>query len=136
MRLIRDISKVENFRTDPASEKVAFIKRDFVKPEPEGTIILLPFRITGYDLDCDGSALAQLKALDNRLDTTGWRPNGIGLYPDVGFVVDKNEFEDTVKALSFQTNPCISCDQYSVSKCGPDCEPCNKKKDYLKSKEI
>ena len=57
MRFIREItSKEENFRVEPLTttpEVIAkVIRRDFVEPEPVGTIVLFPFRITGYGRDC------------------------------------------------------------------------------------
>ncbi len=66
-------------------------RRDPVKVEPEGTIILLPFKIVGYDKDCDGSAMARLEAIDIDGRTTGWCPDCIGLYPDSGLVVTQDE---------------------------------------------
>lgn len=98
MRPARDITaEEENFRTepmfpgDPARSGIAVIKRDPVEPEPVGTIILRPFRITGYDKDCDGSLMARLEAIDCEGDSTGWTVNCIGIYDESTLVVNDLE---------------------------------------------
>ena len=99
MRFIREITaKEENFRGEPLfpGNKALQIKRDFVEPEPIGTVILIPFRISGYGKDCDGSALATLTAIDNNFEETGWRPDCIGLYPSSGLIVSEQEYKDMV----------------------------------------
>ena len=104
MRFIREVtSKEENFRVEPLTttpEVIAkMVRRDFVEPEPVGTIVLFPFRITGYGRDCDGSALAKVEALDNDFHTTGWTENCIGLYPSVGLVVTEEEYKKMVDGV-------------------------------------
>lgn len=95
MRPVKEITAAEeNFRTELVSG-AAFdvIKRDPVKPEPEGTIILVPFRITGYDPDCDGSLMARLEAIDKDGEATGWTTNCHGLYPSIDLVVTPEELK-------------------------------------------
>jgi hypothetical protein len=96
MRKIREITaEEENFRVEhPPQSLVGVIKRDPVKPEPEGTVILMPFRIAGYDSDCDGSLMARLEALTSDGEhATGWALDCIGLYPDSGYVVSSEELK-------------------------------------------
>jgi hypothetical protein len=95
MRPVKEITAAEeNFRTEPVPG-TAFdvIKRDPVKPEPEGTIILVPFRITGYDQDCDGSLMARLEAIDKDGEATGYTTNCHGLYPSTDLVVTPEELK-------------------------------------------
>ena len=105
MRPVREVTaEEENFRTEPlfkpgdpeySPEFHVFetTKRDFVKPEPEGTIVLMAFRVTGYDQDCDGSAMAQLQQIDRDGEETGWEPNQIGLFPTTDIVVSLDEWQ-------------------------------------------
>ena len=89
MRPVKEITaEVENFRIEKC-----FVKRDPVKPEPEGTIILVPFRITGYDPGCDGSLMARLEAIDKDGEATGWTTNCHGLYPSTDLVVTPEELK-------------------------------------------
>jgi hypothetical protein len=97
MRPVREITAdEENFRLEPIDgcSNAGCIRRDPVKPEPEGTIILKAFRITGYDQDCDGSLMARLEAIDQKGDTTGWQPKNIGLYPSTELVVSLEELQE------------------------------------------
>lgn len=102
MRPVREITaKEENFRMEPVpGASFDVIRRDPVKPEPEGTIVLVPFRITGYDKDCDGSLMARLEAIDKDCEPTGWETDSHGLYPTVELVVTPEE----LKALFGATN--------------------------------
>ena len=89
MRPVRTItSKEENFRVEGS-----FIKRDPIEPEPVGTIILVPFRITGYSPDCDRSLMAELEAINKDGQTTGWTENCVGLYPETDLVVTEDELK-------------------------------------------
>jgi len=99
MRRVREItSKEENFRVEMVpGTGVGHIRRDSVKPEPEGTIILIPFRITGYDRDCDGGMMARLEALSLDGDTTGWKEDCIGLYHDIALVTSLEEIQGLIK---------------------------------------
>ena len=96
MRPVREVTaQEENFRCEPVPglpDRFAFIRRDPIKPEPEGTIVLMAFRVTGYDQDCDGSLMARLEAIDKTGDTTGYEVTNIGLYPDVDVVVTLEEW--------------------------------------------
>jgi hypothetical protein len=68
------------------------IRRDPVEPEPVGTIVLMAFRVTGYDKDCDGSLMARLEHIDRDGRTSGWEPTHIGLYPCTDLVVTAEEW--------------------------------------------
>ncbi len=98
MRRVREITAEEEcFRTEPfVGGNMRIIKRDFVKPEPEGTIILMAFRITGYDQDCDGSAMARLDSIDFNGDETGAELTHYGLYPASDLVVTLDELKSLV----------------------------------------
>ena len=94
MRPVRNVEEEENWRTEPmiaGSDKFAVSRRDFVEPEPIGSIVLLAFRVTGYDADCDGSAMARLEHVDKDGDPTGYSVNRLGLCPDTELVVDLKE---------------------------------------------
>lgn len=93
MRPVREITnEEENFRTEPVpGTALEFIKRDPVKPEPEGTIILVPFRIAGYDPDCDGSLMARLEAINKDGEVTGYTTDSHGLGPSTHLVVTPEE---------------------------------------------
>ena len=100
MRKIREVtSEEENFRLEPMFSNSAIdarmVKRNSVEPEPIGTIVLLPFKIVGYDKDCDGSLMARLENIElDSFEETGWNESNIGLYPNDGFVVTKKELKD------------------------------------------
>jgi hypothetical protein len=100
MRKIREItSEKENFRLEPFAPNAVIVKRDPIEPEPIGTIVLLPFKITGYDKDCDGSLMARLANIElDSLEETGWEESNIGLYPEDGFVVTEKELEELIKS--------------------------------------
>jgi len=92
MRPVREItSEEENFRLERLGS-FRVIRRDPVESEPVGTIVLMAFRITGYDKDCNGSLMARLEQIDKEGETTGWEPKHIGLYPNVGHVVTSEEW--------------------------------------------
>lgn len=98
MRPVREITaEEENFRTEPfykvGNHEGRIIKRDAVKPEPEGTIVLMAFRIDGYDHDCDGSLMARLAHIDKDGTESGWCPNCIGIGPDSDLVVTPEELK-------------------------------------------
>ena len=107
MRRVREITaEEENFRIVDAGvtkqgSAFGLIRRDPIEIEPIGTIILKPFRITGYDPDCDGSLMARLEGIGlDDLEPTGWNVTNIGLYPSSGFVVT----EDELRTIKEQTN--------------------------------
>lgn len=94
MRPVREITATEeNFRLDPKGP-YNIIRRDSIKPEPEGTIVLMPYRITGYDQDCDGSLMARLEAIDKDGKTVGGELDCVGLYPDSNLVVTLAELQE------------------------------------------
>lgn len=93
MRPVREITSAEeNFRMELRGP-FHVPKRNPVKPEPEGTIVLMAFRVTGYDPDCDGSLMARLENIDRDGEATGWEPFAIGLYPDHELVVTQDEWQ-------------------------------------------
>ena len=95
MRPVREITaEEENFRLEQIPNScLKVIRRDGVKPEPEGTIILTAFRVVGYDKDCDGSLMARLEQIDNSGQITGWMVNQIGLWPNADLVVSLEEWK-------------------------------------------
>ena len=95
MRPVREITeKEEGARVEPfVGNNMVTIKRNFVKREPEGTIILLAFKVTGYDKDCDGSAMVRAEQIDSKGETTGWDIDHIGLYSHTALVVSSEELE-------------------------------------------
>jgi len=94
MRPVKEVTaSEENFRLEPVNRSISVVKRDPVKPEPEGTIILKAFRITGYDQDCDGSLMARLDCIDKEGRDTGWSQSRLGLYSDAEVVVSMDEWQ-------------------------------------------
>lgn len=81
-----------NARLEPFAVGSGFnavtVKRDFVKPVPEGTYIAMVFRVVGYGQDCDGSALVEVECVDQHGEPTGWGSNALGLHADVDVVLD------------------------------------------------
>jgi hypothetical protein len=96
MRPVREITaEEENFRTEPIrGTNAAMLKCDPVEPEPVGTIVVMAFRVTGYDPDCDGSLMARLEHIDRDGEPTGWEPTNLGLYPNTGLVTTAEEWRD------------------------------------------
>lgn len=92
MRPVRDIASIENSRIET---KGGFnvLRRDSVEPEPVGTLVMMPFRVAGYDKDCDGSLMARLEAIESSGQPTGWEPDRIGVYPSTMLVVTAEEIQ-------------------------------------------
>ena len=101
MRLVREITAEEcNFRVEQMGG-LNICRQDPVEAEPVGTIILIPFRVVGFDPDCYRSLMARLQYLsldDLRLDSAGedidkdhYSLRNYGLYPETGFVVTVDE---------------------------------------------
>jgi len=75
MRPTRKVTaREENFRLE-----AGVVSRDPVEPEPVGTIVLVPFRVTGYDPDCDGELMARLENINFRGEATGWEVDSVGI---------------------------------------------------------
>ncbi len=96
MRRIRKVTAAEeNFRVEPIPgfpPNWTHIRRDPVETEPVGTIVLMAFRVTGYDPDCDGSLMARLDQISmESLEETGMSTDSMGLYPTIGLVVSEVE---------------------------------------------
>ena len=87
-------------RANPALSQFSLCKRDPVEPEPIGTIVLMAFRITGYDKDCDGSLMARLEQIERDGSTTGWTPGNLGLYPSCDLVVTMEEWQEMFDGLT------------------------------------
>ena len=105
MRTIRELTrKEENFRLEKCpGNPFVHPRRDSVEPEPVGTIVLLPFRITGYDKDCDGSLMARLDNIDLTGDESGWSESRIGIHGQ-GFVVTLDELKKMSRESSGERN--------------------------------
>ena len=89
MRQVRKITaSEEGFRLE---QKGSFMvpRRDPVEPEPIGTVVLLPFKIAGYDKDCDGSLMARLDNITLEGKETGWSPKHIGLRDGIVVTLDE-----------------------------------------------
>lgn len=94
MRTVNDIRDKDGFRIENLNG-MNVTRRDPIKPEPEGTLVIMAFRVTGYDPDCDGSLMARYEQIhfDNPNKTTGWAPRRLGLSPDTEIVVTKEDLE-------------------------------------------
>ena len=76
MRPLKDVSKEENFRPQVIGPGMVTTMRTPVEPEPVGSIVLVPFRVTGYEVDDNGNCKAQLEQVKcqgryKRLETRG-----------------------------------------------------------------
>ena len=105
MRTVREISdKEENFRTEPIKENCVYqaVRRDPVKAEPEGTIVVMAFRLTGYSPDCDGSLMGKFDNIhfDDPDETTGWSPDCLGLSSGTCLVFTEDELKELHKKAS------------------------------------
>lgn len=96
MRPVREITaEEENFRLEQLPGTIfQAIRRDSVEPEPVGTIILLPFRIVGYEPDCDGSLMVKMDKIDKDARITGGGIDRIGLSPKSALVVTEKELAE------------------------------------------
>lgn len=124
MRFIRKVTaEEEGFRLEQCeSSPCVHPRRNSVEPEPVGTVVLLPFRIAGYDKDCDGSLMARLENLDLKGRETGWNQKHIGLQGN-GFVVTQEE----LKALgAHQSAHChgLTCEGPASIPCECNCDGC------------
>ena len=91
---MRPVNTVEtNFRLEPAGGFLTRVKHDFVPPEPVGSLILIPFRITGYDSDCDGSAMVRMENINNEGESSGWTVDSITIDGTSALVVSEEELE-------------------------------------------
>lgn len=73
---------------DGKMAQMSTVKRDFVPTVPVGSYVVMVARVTGYDPDCDGSAMARLEFVDRNAKPNGWRTDSIGLYPESDLLVD------------------------------------------------
>ncbi len=94
MRPVQDISDRENFRLVPLPGGTFVApRRDSIEPEPVGTIVLMAFRVTGYDRDCDGSLMARLEHVNKDGQWSGWSPKNIGIDKDSTLVLTEQELK-------------------------------------------
>lgn len=90
MRPVTDISGRDNARIEHRGP-FDVVRRDPVEPEPAGTIVLMAFRIVGYDRDCDGSLMGRFEHIDKNGEATGWEPSSVGVDAETGLVVAGDE---------------------------------------------
>lgn len=90
MRPVREIDELENARMVNLGG-FEVLRRDPIEPEPVGTIVLIPFRVTRYRKDCDGSLIACLEEVDKNGEITGAELNDVGLSPHTSLVVTEDE---------------------------------------------
>ena len=91
MRPVRDVSKEENYRVQVIGPGMTETVREPVEPEPVGTLLLLPFRVVGYDTQGDGSCTARLEHINTDGSATGGQASGIALRPTSALVVAEEE---------------------------------------------
>ena len=87
MRPVRDVSQEEHYRVQVIGPGMTETVREPVEPEPAGTLVLLPFRVVGYDTQGDGPCTARLEHIHTAGRTTGGQANGIPLRPTSALVV-------------------------------------------------
>ena len=86
-RPVRDVSQEEHSRVPVMGPGMPETVREPVEPEPAGTLLLLPFRVVGYDTQGDGTCTARLEHINTAGSTTGGQANGIALRPPSARVV-------------------------------------------------
>ena len=91
MRPVRDVSKEENYRVQVIGPGMTETVRESVEPEPVGTLVLLPFRVVGYDTQRDGTCTARLEHINTDGSATGGEASGIALRPTSALVVAEEE---------------------------------------------
>ena len=94
MRPINSVlAERENFRIMGPG----LITRDTVKPEPEGTIVLIPFVIKEYVPNRHGSLMVHLIGINKDFVNTGWDETNVGLYNSSILVIEPDEFKELFK---------------------------------------
>ena len=91
MRPVRDVSKEENYRVQVIGPGMTETVREPVEPEPAGTLVLMPFRVVGYDTQGDGTCTARLEHINTDGSATGGQASGIALRPTSALVVAEEE---------------------------------------------
>ncbi len=94
MRPLKDVSKEENFRPQVIGPGMVTTMRTPVEPEPVGSIVLVSFRVTGYEVDDNGNCKAQLEQLNAKDDTNGWKPEARWLQSQDALVVEQDELQE------------------------------------------
>ena len=70
-----------------------------VEPEPVGSIVLVPFRVTGYEVDDNGNCKAQLEQVNAKGDTNGWKPEARWLQSQDALVVEQDDLQELFRSL-------------------------------------
>ena len=91
MRPVRDVSKEENYRVQVIGPGMTETVREPVEPEPVGSLVLLPFRVVGYDTQRDGTCMARLEHINTDGSAAGGEAGGIALRPTSALVVAEEE---------------------------------------------
>ena len=91
MRPVRDVSKEENYRVQVIGPGMTETVREPVEPEQVGTLVLLPFRVVGYDTQRDGTCTARLEHINMDGSATGGEVSGIAPRPTSALVVAAEE---------------------------------------------
>ena len=106
MKRIREItSEEESFRVVSLSERFETIRRNPVKPVPVGTLVMVAFRVTGYDTDCDGGLMARLEQVNKDGEPTGWEQNAIGLYEHTDLITSPEELKRLFEESPIDDSP-------------------------------
>lgn len=93
MRPVRDVSKEENYRVQVIGPGMTETVREPVEPEPVGSLVLLPFRVVGYDTQDDGTCTARLEHINTDGSATGGQASGIALRPASALVLAEGEID-------------------------------------------
>ncbi len=99
MRPLKDVSKEENFRPQVIGPGMVTTMRTPVEPEPVGSIVLVPFRVTGYEVDDNGNCKARLEQVNAKGDTNGWKPEARWLQSQDALVVEQDELQELFQSL-------------------------------------
>lgn len=94
MRPLKDVSKEENFRPQVIGPGMVTTMRTPTEPEPVGSIVLVPFRITGYEIDGNGNCKARLEHVNADGETNDWQPEPRRLQSSDALVVEQGELQE------------------------------------------
>ena len=97
MRPVRDVSKEENYRVQVIGPGMTETVREPVEPEPVGSLVLVPFRVAGYDTQRDGTCTARLEHINTDGSAAGGEASGIALRPTSALVVSEEELPNLFK---------------------------------------
>ncbi len=97
MRPVRNVSKEENYRVQVIGPGMTETVREPVEPEPVGSLVVVPFRIAGYEAQPDGSCRARLEHINTDGSAVGGEASGIALRPTSALVVSEEELPNLFK---------------------------------------